>query len=182
MELPLQITSHDFALTPGLEAEIRDRADRLESYYDRIMRCRVVIEGPVGHHRHGGSFKVRLDFTVPRGELVVNRHADEDLLVAIRDAFDAMRRQLEDYVRQHRGDVKVHEAPPHGRVSKLFPHEGYGFIETTDGREIYFHSNSVLEPGFSQVGIGTEVRFVEEQGGKGPQASTVAFMGKPNHH
>jgi len=181
MELPLQITSHDFALTAGLEAEIRDRADRLDSYYDRIMRCRVVIEAPVGHHRHGGPFKVRLDLTVPRGELVVNRQADEDLLVAIRDAFDAMRRQLEDYVRQNRGKVKIHEAPPHGRITKLFLHEGYGFIETVDGREIYFHSNSVLEPGFVQLEIGTAVRFFEEQGGKGPQASTVAFVGKPHH-
>jgi ribosomal subunit interface protein len=181
MELPLQITSHDFVLTPGIEAEIRERADRLDSYYDRILRCRVVIKASVGHHRRGGPFEVRLDLTVPRGELVVNRQADEDLLVAIRDAFDAMRRQLEDYVRQHRGDVKVHEAPPHGHVTKLFPHEGYGFIETADGREIYFHSNSVLEPGFAQLQIGTEVRFVEEQGGKGPQASTVVFVGKPHH-
>lgn len=181
MELPLQITSHDFALTPGIEAEIRERADRLDAYYNRIMRCRVVIEAPVAHHRRGGPFKVRLDLTVPRGELVVNRQADEDLLVAIRDAFDAMRRQLEDYVRQHRGDVKVHETPPSGRVTKLFPHEGYGFLETPDGKEVYFHSNSVLEPGFAQLHIGTEVRFVEEQGDKGPQASMVSFLGRLNH-
>jgi len=182
MELPLQITSHDFALTPGIEAEIRERADRLDTYYNRIMRCRVVIEAPVAHHHRGGPFKVRLDLTVPGGELVVNRHADEDLLVAIRDAFDAMRRQLEDYVRQNRGHVKAHETSPSGRISKLFPPEGYGFIETVDGREIYFHSNSVLDPGFDQLHVGTEVRFVEEQGSKGPQASTVAFTGKPHHH
>jgi ribosomal subunit interface protein len=182
MELPLQITSHDFALTPGIEAEIRERADRLDAYYNHIMRCRVVVEAPVGHHRRGGPFKVRIDLTVPRGELVVNRQADADLLVAIRDAFDAMRRQLEDYVRQHRGDVKVHEPPPHGRVTKLFPHEGYGFLETPAGKEVYFHSHSVLEPGFAQLHIGTEVRFVEEQGDKGPQASTVSFVGRANHH
>jgi cold shock CspA family protein/ribosome-associated translation inhibitor RaiA len=182
MELPLQITSHDFALSPGIEAEIREHADRLDAYYNRIMRCRVVVEAPVGHHHRGGPFNVRLDLTVPRGELVVNRQADEDLLVAIRDAFDAMRRQLEDYVREHRGDVKVHEPVPFGRVAKLFSQEGYGFIETADQREIYFHRHSVLDPGFNELHIGTEVRFVEEQGEKGPQASTVSFPGRPHHH
>ena len=98
----------------------------------------MIIEAPVGHHRHGGPFKVRLDLTVPRGELVVNRQADEDLLVAIRDAFDAMRRQLEDYIREHRGDMKVHEPLPSGRVAKLFADEGYGFIEMAmDGKSIF---------------------------------------------
>jgi cold shock CspA family protein len=76
--------------------------------------------------------------------------------------------------------VKVHEPTPYARVSKLFLHEGYGFLETADGREIYFHSNSVLEPGFDHLQIGTEVRFAEEQGAEGPQASTVAVVGKPH--
>jgi ribosomal subunit interface protein len=182
MELPLQITSHDFALTPAIEAEIRERATKLDSYFDRIIRCRVTIDAPVGHHHRGGPFTVRVDLTVPRGELVVNRQTSEDLLVAIRDSFDAMRRRLEDYVRQHRGEVKIHESSPHGHVVKLFPEQGYGFLATADGKEIYFHCNSVLEPGFTNLKIGTEVRFVEEQGAKGPQASTVAFVGVPHHH
>jgi ribosomal subunit interface protein len=174
MEIPLQITAHDFRLTPATESDIRDKAAKLDTYYDRIIRCRVVLEAPVGHHRHGGPFKVRIDVTVPGSELVVNRQEDDDLPVAIRNAFDAMRRRLEDYVRQQRGDVKTHEAPlQNGRVTKLFPQEGYGFLTTSDGREVYFHSHSVLEPGFERLTIGTEVRFVEEYGQKGAQASTV---------
>lgn len=174
MEIPLQITAHDFRLTPATESDIRDKAAKLDTYYDRIIRCRVVVEAPVGHHRRGGPFKVRIDVTVPGSELVVNRQEDDDLPVAIRNAFDAMRRRLEDYVRQQRGDIKTHEAPlQHGRVTKLFPQEGYGFLETNDGREIYFHSHSVLEPGFARLTIGSEVRFVEEYGQKGAQASTV---------
>jgi len=180
MEIPLQITAHDFRLNPVIESEIRDKAAKLDTYYARITRCRVVLEAPVGHHRRGGPFNVRIDVTVPGSELVVNRQADEDLTIAIRNAFDAMRRRLEDYVRLQRGDIKTHEEPLlNGRVSKLFPQEGYGFLETSDGREIYFHSHSVLEPGFERLTLGTEVRFVEEYGQKGAQASTV-HIGAPS--
>ncbi|SRR5712692_2658582 len=178
MQLPLQITAHDFSLPAGVEAEIREKAAKLDTYYDGIMRCRVTVDALVGHHHRGGPYTVRIDLTVPGTELVVNRQTDEDLSVAIRDAFDAMRRRLEDYARHQRGAVKTHETAPHARVSKLFREEGYGFLETSDGREIYFHSNSVLPPGFFQLEVGTEVRFAEEQGSKGPQASTVIIDGK----
>jgi cold shock CspA family protein len=179
MQVPVvQITSHDFPLPGAIEAEIRERAEKLETYYDGIIRCRVVVEAPVGHHRSGGPYDVRIILTVPGSELVVNRQADEDLPVAVRDAFDAMRRRLEDYARHQRGDVKSHVAAPQARVSKLVREEGYGFLETDDGREVYFHSNSVLPPGFAHLEVGMEVRFAEEQGVKGPQASTVTIVGK----
>jgi cold shock CspA family protein len=97
--------------------------------------------------------------------------------VAIRDAFDAARRRLEDYARKQRGDVKVYEQLPLAQVQKIFPQQGYGFLETTDGREIYFHRNSVLHPGFDGLAIGTKVRFAEELGQEGPQASSVAIAG-----
>jgi cold shock CspA family protein len=121
---------------------------------------------------------VRIDLIVPGDELVVDRQVDEDLYVAIRDAFHAARRKLEDYARRQRGAVKVHEASPHARVVKLFPDEGYGFLETPDGREVYFHRNSVKDSGFDRLEIGTEVRFAEESGEQGPQASAVIIVGK----
>ena len=176
MQLPLQITARDISLSEAAEADIRAKAANLETYYDGIVGCRVVVEGPVRHHRKG-PFTVRIDLSLPRTELVVDRHADEDLYVAIRDAFDAARRRLEDYARRQRGDVKAHEEALRACVSKLFPEEGYGFLETPDGREIYFHRHSVLHPGFDRLAIGTEVRFAEELGEKGPQASTVAIIG-----
>ncbi|HEV8717879.1 MAG TPA: cold shock domain-containing protein [Candidatus Binatia bacterium] len=117
-----------------------------------------------------------IDLTVPGAELVVTREENEELLVAIRDAFLATRRQVQEYARRQRGEVKTSETPPHAMVSKLFAHEGYGFLETPDGRELYFHRNSVLAPGFDHLEIGTEVRFAEELGEKGPQASTVAVV------
>jgi ribosomal subunit interface protein len=178
MQLPLQITARDISLSEAAEDDIRAKAENLDTYYNGIMSCRVVVEGPVRHHRKG-PFTVRIDLSVPGAELVVDHQADEDLYVAIRDAFDAARRRLEDYARRQRGAVKSHEESPQARVSRLFPEEGYGFLETPDGREIYFHRHSVLHPGFDRLAIGTEVRFVEEPGEKGPQASTVAIAGIP---
>jgi ribosomal subunit interface protein len=178
MQLPLQITARDISLSEAAEADIRAKAANLDTYYDGIMGCRVVVEGLMRHHRKG-PFTVRINVSVPGTELVVDRHADEDLYVAIRDAFDAARRRLEDYARRQRGAVKSHEEAYLARVSRLFPEEGYGFLETPDGREIYFHRHSVLHPGFDRLAIGTEVRFVEEPGEKGPQASTVAIAGIP---
>ena len=95
---------------------------------------------------------------------------------AVRDAFDALRRQLEDHARRRRGDIKSHATVLHGRVAELYL--DYGKIETSDGRLVYFHKNSVLDADFSQLKIGTEVRFDEETGELGPQASTVKPMGK----
>lgn len=178
MHLPLQVTLRDISPSEAIEAYIRERAAKLEQFYDRIVSCRVVVEAPVRHHRKGGPYKVRIDLTVPGDELVVDRQVDEDLYVAIRDAFHAARRKLEDYARRQRGAVKVHEASPHARVAKLFPEEGYGFLETADGREVYFHRNSVKDSGFDRLEIGTEVRFAEGSGEQGPQASAVIIVGK----
>jgi ribosomal subunit interface protein len=178
MEIPLQIKTRNIVLSEADETTIQERATKLEEFYDRITRCRVTIEAPGRHHQKGGPYDVRIDMAVPGTELVVNRESQEDLYVAIREAFNAAGRQLEDYVRRLRGDVKSHEEEPRARVSKLFPEEGYGFLETIDGREVYFHKNSVLSEDFNYLKIGTEVRFVEEEGEKGPQASTVKLVGK----
>lgn len=183
MQIPLQVSFRDMEPSQAVETKIRERAVKLERYYDRIMSCRVVVEAPHRRHHHGKLYHVRVDLTVPNGELVVSRepeerHSHEDVYVAIRDAFDAAQRRLADYARRQRGDIKVHGEPVVSRVSKLFPEEGYGFIETTDGREVYFHRHSVLNGSFARMEVGDEVQFAEEQGEKGPQASTVRMIGK----
>jgi cold shock CspA family protein len=108
------------------------------------------------------------------------RHAHEDPYVAVRDAFDAARRQVEDYVRKRRGETKSHDTPAHGEISRLLAERDCGFIRSADGREIYFHRNSVLHDGFDRLDVGSEVRYTEEAGEEGPQASTVQRLGK--HH
>jgi len=172
MQRPLSITARDFTLSEAFETEIREKAAALDTYFNKIIGCDVTVEAPVDHHRKGGPFTVRIRLTVPGKELMTNRQNEEGLAAAIREAFDAIRRQLEDYVRELRGHVKAHEEAPQARVSKLLG--DYGFLETPDGREIYFHRNSVLNDGFEKLRVGTHVRFVEEQGDEGPQASTVS--------
>jgi cold shock CspA family protein len=97
----------------------------------------------------------------------------KDINVTIRDAFKAVRRQLQGFACKQSGAVKHHEATSHARVTRLLPKEGYGLLETEDGEDIYFHRNSVLGSGFDELGIGTEVSFAEEMGDEGPQTSTV---------
>ncbi len=178
MQIPLQITFRGFPHSDAVEANICRKAEKLDKFYRHIMSCRVVVEAK--HHRHhkGNLYHVRIDITTPRNELVVSRehhdeHAHEDAYVAIRDAFNAAIRQLEDYARTQRGDVKTHTGPAHGTVTAIVPEQDFGFIQTPDGREIYFHRNSVLGAGFDALKLGSEVRFSEEDGDKGPQASTV---------
>lgn len=178
MNLPLQITFRDVPTSTVIEARVREEAAELDQFYGRIVSCRVVIESPHRHHHQGRLYGVRIDLSVPGRELVIGRepsqhHAHEDVYVAIRDAFDAARRQLEDHARRERGDVKHHQQPSEGWVARIFPEPGYGFIETPEGREIYFHRNSVIDGDFERLEVGTAVRFAEEAGEKGPQATTV---------
>jgi len=185
MQMPLQIAFRNLDRSEAIEAKVRERAEKLDEYYDHIMSCRVTVEALHKHHLHGNHYHVRVDVTVPGGERVATREPDEhhaytDVYVAIRDAFDAIRRQLEDYGRRQRRQVKEHEVPPHGRVAELYPADDYGRIETLDGRLIYFHRNSVVDADFDALQIGAEVRFSEEMGERGPQASTVHVAGK--HH
>ncbi|HLI63022.1 MAG TPA: HPF/RaiA family ribosome-associated protein [Terriglobales bacterium] len=174
MQRPLKITARDFTLSDAFEAEIRQKAAALDNYYHRITGCDVTVTAPIDHHRKGGPFDVRIRLTVPGKELVTNRQSEEGLAAAIREAFDAIRRQLEDYVREQRGQVKTHEEAAQGRVVRLL--NDFGFLETPDGREIYFHRNSVLNNAFDKLRVGMQVRFVEEEGIEGPQASTVAIV------
>lgn len=186
MQIPLQISFRHQEHSEAIEKLIREKVAKLETSFHHIMGCRVVVELAGKHHEHGNLHEVRIDLTVPGEEIVVTREPKEhteykDVHVAIRDAFDSARRRLEDYVRRQRGAVKALETAPHARVSKLFPDEGYGFLSTPDGREIYFHRHSVLQEGFDHLQIGTEVAFVEEEGKKGPQASTVRPVGRHHH-
>jgi ribosomal subunit interface protein len=173
--------------SPAVEARVREKIAVLERFHPRITTCRVTVEKD-HHARHKGDlFRVRIDIGIPGREIVVDRtgpknHAHEDVYVALRDAFDAAARQLEDDVRVRRGDVKVHPVPSHGEVIRLFKDDDYGFMRTTDGQEVYFHRHSVVDDAFDRLEVGSQVRvtIAEAEGEQGYQASTVQLVGK--HH
>lgn len=185
MTFETQITFRGMDPSPAVQEQIQEHAEKLARFHGRIMSCRVVVQAPHRHHHKGRLYEIRIDLQVPGHEIAVNRdpsehHAHEDVNVAIRDAFAAVARQLEDVARERRGDVKTHQQEPHGHVAKLFPQEGYGFIKGADGDEVYFHSHSVANDGFGSLKLGSEVRYNAELGEKGLQATIVKPIGK--HH
>lgn len=201
--IPTQVTFRALPHSDALEADVRERVAWLEQFYTGLMRCRVLVEIPHRHRHDGRHFHVRIELTVPGGPAIVVSHdpslhgrlkdVEEDAhrketeiesvhryaSVAIREAFDAARRRLEDFAREQRGAVKMHDVPAHGEVVELATVDGCGFIQAGETR-IYFNRASVLDDAFDKLRIGTPVAFVEEQGEKGPQASTVRVLGK--HH
>jgi ribosome-associated translation inhibitor RaiA/cold shock CspA family protein len=184
MGIPLNITFRDMDSSPALEERIRDWTDKLERVFDRVDRCEVVIERPHKRHRQGQRVHVRITLSVPGPDVVVSHDhaldgAHEDTYVALRDAFLAARRQLEDRARRLRKDVKLHVEPDHGRVTYLDAEGEWGYLES-EGRQVYFHRNSIR--GDKDVAIGDEVRFTEERGEKGPQATTVSRIGEHGRH
>lgn len=116
MQVNPQITFRNMESSEALETAVRDKIAKLEEYYDQITACRVTVEEPHRSHHQGKLFSVHINVTLPQGEVVVSHdpqdnHAHEDVYVAVRDAFNAAYRQLEDYQRRQRGDVKGHSLP-----------------------------------------------------------------------
>ncbi|MGO9379317.1 MAG: HPF/RaiA family ribosome-associated protein [Dissulfurispiraceae bacterium] len=178
MEMPLQITIRNLELSELTKDDLKRRAEKLDTFYPRIMRCRVTVEIPHRYKKQAMNaveYNISIDLTVPGKEIVIKNRPNKDLDIGIREAFDAAQRKLEDYATKLRGDVKHHETPPHGVVMSIFPDEGYGFLSAEDGHAIYFHENSVLEKNFKRLKAGSFVRYKEEMGEKGPQASTVVL-------
>ncbi len=179
MTASLQITVRDMPHSEAIDGAIRKKAQKLDRFYDRITSCRVLVEAMHRHQHQGKHYQVRIDITVPGSELAVTRDpsgndSHEDVYVAIRDAFDAARRQLQDYARRERGEVKTQEIVRHAHVLRMFPAQGYGFLRTADDRDIYFHANSLRDLDFERLDVGTEVVYTEEEGYEGPQAAWVA--------
>lgn len=176
MIIPLEITGHGIEIDESLREEIAERANKLDKFYDRIMRCRIVVDEPKRHPHEGKLYSVHIIMTVPGSEIVTKREQNADLWVAMRDSFQAAQRKLEDFSREQRGDVKSHEKQPRGRINVLFSNEGYGFIVSPEGYDVYFHRNSVVNRDFEKLAVGMEVSFSEEMGDKGPQASSVIVV------
>jgi len=186
MQEPLEIAFHQIEPTPELEADIRERADKLARLYDRLTHCRVSVEALHKQHRTGNLFEVHIDMLVPGGELVVSRephkakerYASPDVRTAVRDAFKAAERQLKEYKRQLNGEVKSEAPLLQAHVAELHPEEDYGYLITASGSLLYFHRNS-LTGGIALENLkrGEVLHYQPADGEAGPTA--VKIYGSP---
>ena len=177
METPAQVEFTGIAPLPEVRAEIDRHIAQLEARFGRITSCRVAVRGD--GKRNGSRYEVTIHLTLPNHQDVsvdYARPSDQrstEVRTAVSDAFKRARRQLQDRVRRMERLVKHHEPTPVGRVLRIDPSGDFGFIATSDGREVYFHKNSVLNGAFARLKPGASVAFSEEEGEKGAQASTV---------
>ena len=130
MAVPVQVSFQQMAPSPALRARIRELAARLERFSPNILRCRIRVERPAQHKQQGALHQIRIDISVPDEQIVVRHnhpfdHAHEDAYVAVRDAFNAARRQLENYERRRRGEIKrrggIAQPAPKPRKSIVSP-------------------------------------------------------------
>jgi cold shock CspA family protein len=184
MTTPIEISHRgiDDQDTGAVDDRIRGLvAGKLEPVCSQMQSCRVAVERPNRHPRSGSGYRVRVDVTVPPAhEIAVTREPHQgsihdDLDRVLLDAFGAARRRLKRLNETQQGRVKTHdEQQAIAVVRKLM--DGYGFIETGNGREVYFHANSVLDTDFEDLDEGMTVHYTEETGAEGPQASTVRVV------
>lgn len=183
MGIPLEVTFNGVAASEALRDNIETHVAKIAKLAPDALDCRVAVRF-AGHRRHKGNrYHVHVRLLIPGAVLNASpasseNAAYEDAYVAVRDAFDALRRQLEDTAQRRRGEVKTHFEPPHGTITRLFHDAGYGIIEAMDGREIRFHRNSLVDAAFHELDLGREVRFTEAPGRDGPWASTVHVTGR----
>lgn len=186
MEIPLELTFRGLDRTEEREELIRQKVAKLEQVCDTITRCRVVVEQAQESQQTGAPLHLHITVRVPHhNEVLISQKMDADEAAdpfgrLVRDAFQATQRKLQEITERQRGEVKPTASPDElGMVIKLFAERDYGFLETMDRREVFFHRNSVLNNDFDRLAVGTGVRFVEEEGEKGPQASSVLIVDKP---
>jgi cold shock CspA family protein/ribosome-associated translation inhibitor RaiA len=170
--MDIHIEGRQIEILPEWRAKIEEELARLqEHYHDPILHARVEIIG-TSHHRLG-AFEVHLVVNVPGDTITLMRQGDTVVPLVV-EAFDALDRRLHQHSQVAQQQVKTHaEIAEHGRVVRLFLDDDYGFIETADGLEVYFHAHALKKGKFSSLTLGTEVRFTQEAGDKGPQAIWV---------
>ena len=185
--IPFQICFRDMPPSDAIWIDVQQRIEKLETFFDHVISCDVVISAPYHHHQKGKVPHIQIRLRVPGTCLIVRKESEKDkfhkdIYVAISAGFHALKRQLEDFVHKQRQFVKEHHASPHGFVTCIFSDQEYGFIETLDEHELFFHKNAVLHSEFDKLLKGTEVKFSEELGENGPQVTSMSIIGKMSNY
>lgn len=173
--MDLQVETRNVELRKGWQERIEEEKDKLiRNFAAHLLHLRVAIEATT-HHKEGG-FEIKLVASVPNDTVVVSRKgaAVRPLLV---EAFDVLSLQLKENIRKKRKPNKhvepLFDGSSFGTIRKLSPHESYGFISTSDERDIYFHENALKNINMDDLSEGDGVHYGETLGDKGPQASWV---------
>jgi len=184
MRAAFEIAFRNMQPAPAVERDVRERVEKLERFCPELMSCRVVVEAPHRRHHKGNLYHVRVDLTVPGEELVAGRdpaerHSHEDVHVAVRDAFEAARRQLQEYKGRHREEMpRVRPGlSPHGRVQEIDPEDDRGVIRSVEGHLLPFRREDVVDD-FDLLDVGAPVRFVEDEADEGTRATAVRRVGQ----
>lgn len=178
MKTPLELVYRHMSAAQHLDERVRANVERVERLFGRLITCRVVIDAPHRRKAKGNRYDVHIEAHGPMGVFIVNAEpgdalAHSDALVAVRDAFDALERQLMRWKETHKGKPATHAAPLQGRVTEL--ERDFGQLLLTDGRLVYFHRNSVANGAFAKLAIGepVELSLDSAESEKGPQATFV---------
>lgn len=187
LQVPAQIVFHQLEHADAVEADIRGKIADLEDLHDAIISCRVVVE-PEHFNASGSNDPIcaRFELGLPGGKTIVGgsgggrQDGFADAFQAVRAAYDAAHRQVHEYVERRRHFTKVHEVPPHGIVTQVDPTGEFGFLQTPDGLDVYFHAHAVIDGTIDDLEPGAQVRFIlhAEEGFQGPQAASVQALGK----
>ena len=150
MQVPIKVVYRNLEpqYKESIEAEVGLLAEKLDKFHPGIISCRITVEMPHRRRHDGNLFKTTITVNVPDKQIVVSREnpasqIHENIYVSVRRAFDDAIRQLEEYNLIKSRNVKAHDGLPQGIVSKIFREKGYGFIQSPDGREIYFHESAL---------------------------------------
>ena len=173
--MELKIEARNVELRKGWQTKIEEEKEKLVRHYaNYVLHLRVTIEA-TSHHKEGG-FEIKLIASVPNDTVVVTRKG-ENVRPLLIEAFDVLSLQLKEILRKKRKDIKGMEqeglGDKYGIIQKLSPLESYGFITTSDQREIYFHENALKNINMDELAEGDDVVYGETLGDKGPQASWV---------
>ncbi len=184
MDVPPEIAFRNVDPSDRLKALILEGIEKLEKVHPHLISCRTTVADTTPGRHSGNTYRVQLEMAVPNRTVIVDQSDPEaiehqDVEQAIRQAFSIARNRLQEVKERSRGEVKTSRLPPHGRVTKLLvDDEGvrYGFLESREGRQIYFHEEALVDLDIEELEVGDEVRYAAAEGEKGPQASTVARL------
>lgn len=183
MRVPLDISYQGMSRSEAVDELIRSDAAKLEKVCDNLISCRVGLGLDQKSSTSGNEYRLRIEMRVPPGHNLVvtntpgGKEDNSDLPALIKSTFKTAHRRLRQQMEKQQGEKKHHPGQEVGGfVTKIFADEGYGFLRSLDGEEVYFHRNSIVGARFENLEPGAGVNYTAELGEKGLQASTVQVI------